>query len=243
MKKQTSRGMSLAISNARGTAMSVMLAVVATAAWVAPAEALDGAPRIAPPVSQAYGKTLTEWLATYYRWYYETAQDVSQSVVGRVQLLPLPVGDQVSGSGAPDDPAVFEGELEITLPPGTPFVLPLVGLVGERYDGYPGVPDDDPALVDLAQMSAHLTIDGRTVVSEANQAAFTTPVTFFDPVVPYPEPTGYGSIGAVWFTAIGIVSPPLPAGVHVIHLESTLILEGFFGLTYDNTWTVTVTQH
>lgn len=224
--------------------MSVMLAV-ATVAWVAPATAVDrGAPRIAPPVSNAYGKTLPEWLATYYRWYYGTAQDISQSVVGHVQLLPLPAGEQVGGSGTSDDPAVLVGELEMNLRPGTPFVLPLVGLVGERYEGYPGAPDDDPAFfAPLTAMSAHLTIDGKTVVSDANQAAFTTPVTFFNPLVPYPAPTDYGSVAAVWFTAIGIVSPPLSAGVHVVHLDSALIVEGIFGVTYDNTWTITVTQH
>lgn len=243
MEKQSNGGISVVISKAGAAAMSVLLA--ATVAWVAPVAAVNGgAPRIAPPVSNAYGKTFPEWLATYYRWYYGTGQDLSQSVVGRVQLLPLPAGEQVGGSGTSDDPAILVGELEITLRPGTPFVLPLVGLVGERYAAYTGFPDDDPAfLIPLTSMSAHLTIDGKTVVSDANQAAFTAPVTYFDPLVAYPEPTGYGSVAAVWFTAIGIVSPPLSAGVHVIHLDSALIVEGIFGVSYDNTWTVTVAQH
>jgi hypothetical protein len=157
--------------------------------------------------------------------------------------MPIPAGEPVSGSGTPEDPVVLVGELEITLPPGTPFVLPLVDLAGERYEGYPGVPDDDPALASLATMSANLTIDGRTVVSNANEAAFTTPLTFFNPVVTYPEPTPYGSVAAVWFKGIVIVSPPLPVGVHVMHVDATLIVPGFFGVIFDNTWTVTVTAH
>jgi hypothetical protein len=242
MNKQASKKMLAAV---RTAVLSALFAIVAAAFCVSPATAVSvGAPRTAPPVSHAYGKTLTEWLDAYYGWYYGTAQDLAQSVVGNVQLMPLPSADEcASGTGTPDDPCVLVGELEITLRPGTPFVLPLVALVGERYEGYPGAPDDDPDLASMATMSANLTIDGRTVVSQANQAAFTVPVTFFDPPVTYPEETFYGSVAAVWFTSIGIVSPPLPVGVHVIHVESTLILEGYFGLTYDNTWRVTVAPH
>ena len=229
---------------ARAAMMSVLSAIAATLLWAgSAAAATDGAPWIAPPVSQADGKSLTEWLSVYWRWYYGTAQDPAQSLVGRVQLMPLPAGEYVSGSGSPDDPAEFVGELAITLRPGTPFVLPLVALAGERYEGYPGVPDDDPAAFSGTTMCATLTIDGRTVVSPANDAAFFVPTTFFDPIVTYPAPTSYGSVAAVWFEGIGIVSPPLLAGVHVIHLGAALIVPPFFGLIFDNTWTVTVSPH
>jgi len=244
MDRQTRRGMSVAIIPTRSALIPLLLALVATLFCVTPAAALDGdAPRIAPPGSQAYGKTSTEWLETYFRWYSGTAQDPAQSVVGRVQLMPIPAEEAVGGSGTPEDPLVLRGELSITLTPGTPFVLPLVDLAGERYEGYPGVPDDDPALASLATMSANLTIDGRTVVSNVNEAAFTTPLAFFDPIVTYPEPTGYGSVAAVWFEGIVIVSPPLPVGVHVMHLDATLNVPGIFALIFDNTWTVTVTAH
>jgi hypothetical protein len=233
-----------AVEGAGAVVMSALIAIVAAVSWVSTAAAEDvGAPRIAQPGSHAHAKSLTEWLDVYYEWYYGTAQDPSQSSVGRVQLMPLPAGDPVSGTGTPEDPLVLVGELAITLPPGTPFVLPLVATVGERYEGYPGVPDDDPALATAAQMSANLTIDGRTVVWDANQAAFTVPVTFFDPVVTYPEPTSYGAVAAVWFTGIGIMSPPLPVGEHVIQVDSSLIFPPYFGLIFHNTWTVTVAPH
>ena len=224
--------------------MSVILATVVTAFWESPVVAANP-PRIAPPVSDTNGKTYPAWFSTYWRWYFGTAQDPAQSTVGHVQLMPQPAEELVSGSGTPEDPAVFVGELAITLRPGSPFVLPLVGIVGERYAGYPGVPDDDPALFTdlLDAISANLTIDGRTVISEANQAAFYIPATFLDPIVTYPEPTSYGSVAAVWFQSIGIISQPLPVGVHVIHLDATDILQGFFGLVYHNTWIVTVTPH
>jgi len=229
--------------NASPAIVSLVLAVVATALWMAPVEAVNtGAPRIAPPVSHAFGKTYPEWFSTYWRWFYGTAGDPAQSMVGHVQLMPLPVGVQEGGDGSPGNPALYVGELSITLRPGTPFVLPLITFTGERYGGYPTVPDDDPALFN-PMMSANLTIDGRTVVSDANEAAFLVPVTFFNPIVLYPAPTFYDSVAAIWFEGIGIVSPPLPVGVHVIHLDSTLIVPGSFGVSYDNTWTVTVTPH
>jgi hypothetical protein len=223
--------------------MSVMLAIVAAALLVAPvAAANDGAPRIAPPGSHAFGKTYPEQFTDYWRWFFGTAQDPAQSTNGHVTFISQPVGEPISGSGTPEDPVVLVGELAITLRPGTSFVLPLVGTVGERYEGYPGVPDDDPANF-TNSLSATLTIDGRTVVSDANDDAFFIPVTYFDPIVAYPEPTSYGSVAAVWFDGIGIVSPPLPVGVHVIHLDATIIVPGAFGVTFDNTWTITVIAH
>jgi hypothetical protein len=223
---------------------SVILAIVATASWVGPVAA-ENAPRIIPAASDAYGKTYPEWFSIYWRWSLGTAQDPTQSTVGRVQLMPQPPEEFVSGSGTPEDPAVFVGQMALTLRPGTPFALPLLGLYGERYAGYPAVPDDDPALFThlLDTFSASLTIDGKTIISDANQAAFYLPATFLDPIVTYPEPTSYGSVAAVWFQGINILSPPLPVGEHVIHLDGTGIVPGFFGTVYHNTWIVTVTSH
>lgn len=230
--------------NARSAIVSLVLAVVATALWIAPVEAANtGAPRIAPPASHAFGKTYPEWFGAYWRWFYGTGGDLTQSMVGHVQLMPLPAGVQDGGSWTADDPAILVGELEIALRPGTPFVLPLLGLVGERYSAATGLPDDDSAFYADTMMSANLTIDGRTVVSDANEAAFFVPVTSFDPIVIYPEESAYGSVAAIWFESIGIVSPPLPVGVHVIHLDATLIVPGVLGEVFDNTWIVTVTPH
>src|SRR5690242_19735785 len=137
-----------------GTAlMSVLVAIAAAGSWMAPAGAAsDGAPRIAPPVSDAYGKTLSEWLSTYWQWNLSTAQDLNQSTVGRVQLLPLPSEEFLGGSGTPNDPYVLVGELAITVRPGTPLVLPLLTLYGETYNN--GTPDDDPAAFTGTTMSA-----------------------------------------------------------------------------------------
>jgi len=231
-------------------ALALVLAMAANLALAGSPDPGSAAPRIAPPNSHAYGKSLTEWLSIYWRWAYSGA-DLAQSKVGNVQLMPLPAGVQISGDWSPTNPAVLVGQLEITLRPGTPFVLPEFAWVGERYDPALGLPDDPPMdnAVALGDVSIDLTIDGKTVISDANKAAFYVPPTYFDPVVVYPTPSSYGSVAAVFFQGVGFVSPPLSVGVHVIHLYEPLIirpgdysgLPSGIGVVYDNTWIVTVT--
>ena len=198
------------------------------------------------PNSTAQGKSLQEWFGVYWRWYYSGA-DSAQSKVGHVQLMPLPNGEQISGSWTPADPALLRGSLEITLSPGTPFVLPEYSWIREEYtDG-----SVDPVLDDAVALAAGhptLTIDGATVVSEQNKADFYVAATDFDPAVMYQEPSSYGSVAAISFQGVGIVGKPLAKGVHTIHLYEPLIipagaysgLPDGIGVIYDNTWTVTV---
>lgn len=204
-------------------------------------------PGVCAPDSKAFGKTLTEWMGIYWQWFYSTGGDLAQSKVGPVQLMPLPNGTQTGGSGTPDDPAVYVGQLEITLPAGTPFVLPEYSWVGELYqDGSQDPPMDNA--VALASGHPTLTIDGRTIITDANKAAFYVPLTYFDPVVMYPTPSSYGSVGDVYYQGVAFVSPPLTPGTHVIHLYEPLIFEAGayaglpagLGLIYDNTWIITV---
>jgi hypothetical protein len=102
--------------------------------------------------------------------------------------------------------------------------------------------------VGLASGHPSLTIDGRTIITDANKAAFYIPATDFDPILVYPTPSSYGSVGAVSYQGVVFVSPPLTPGRHVIHLYEPLIfpagayagLPDGLGLVYDNTWIVTV---
>ncbi len=232
------------------TTAALALATVAVLLWVNPVGAAGGKnPLIVPPNSHAYGNSLTEWLSIYWRWYYSGA-DMAQSKVGDVQLMPLPVGDLISGSGTPDDPALYRGQLEITIPEGTPFVLPEYAWVGERYEGYPTVPDDVaiPDATLLAGVDPLLTIDGIPVITAANQALYYIPPTPFDPIVVYPTPSSYGSVAAVFFQGVGVVVKPLPVGQHTIKLYEPYIIRADasnpfnFGTIYDNTWHITVTR-
>jgi len=206
----------------------------------------DGNSQVAPPHSKAFGNSLAEWMGIYWRWYY-TGADPDQSTVGPVLLMPLPAGEQVSGSWTPEDPAVLEGLLEVTLPPGTPFFLPEFSWLTELYEDGSVDPQLDDAVV-LNSTSVTLTIDGKTVISDANKADFYVPATVFDPFLEYPEPSGYGSVGGVSYQGVGVVGLPLSPGVHTIHLYEPIIFEpgdyaglpGGLGMVYDNTWIVTV---
>lgn len=232
--------------------LKIILAIAALALSVAPLTAGQGsaAPRISPPNSNTHGKTLTEWLYTYWEWNYSGA-DLSKSVIDGVQMMPLPAGEYISGAGTWDDPALYKGKLEITLPPGTPFVLPEFAWTVERYEGYPAVPDDHAIPDNLLLEGVSpltLTIDGKTVMSDSNKAEFYVPVTPFDPIVVYPTPSSYGSVAAVSFQGCGLVSPPLSVGKHTIHLYEVFSVPPFaewpgfpgFGVIYDNTWVITV---
>jgi hypothetical protein len=227
-------------------AASMLLAVfAATALWVAPVAAGDNANPLAQPGSPVYGKNLQEWMGTYLRWFL-TGADAAQSMVGPVKLMPLPVGEYVSGSGTPQDPALYRGQLEITLRPGTPFVLPLSMWYAERYNNGTA---DDPAIPDdiyLAGVSPTFHVDGRKVISDQNERSFYVHPTAFDPIVVYPTPTSYGSYAALLYQGHGVVSLPLPVGRHVIHLYEPYLLDYppfSFGVIYDNTWIVTVSPH
>lgn len=232
-----------------GTAFTpVMLGGILLAVSITPVIGRNP-PKIAPPGSTAYGKSLAEWLGLYWRWFYSGASS-EESKVGIVQFMPLPMADQVGGSWSPEDPAVLAGHLDVTLKVGTPFVLPEFAWVGERYDEALGWPDDVPMADDvlLQSLSPTLIIDGVTVMTDANKADFYITATWFDPVVVYPEPTAYGSVAAIYYQGCGLVVAPLSVGVHQISLDESFITwpgqyPGFpdgIGLEYHNTWTITV---
>lgn len=155
-------------------------------------------------------------------------------------MMPLPVREIVSGSGTREDPSISRGVIEVMLEPGTPFVLPLAVWTSERYNN--GTPDDadiDNAVF-LSGISPVFSIDGRVVLTDANERHFYISPTPFDPIVVYPTPTSYGSESALRFQSIGVVVHPLPVGVHRLHLAEPYMLPGFFGKIFDNTWIVTV---
>ena len=231
-------------------ALVLSLALSAASCLTDPAEAAAGAGGILPANARAFGKSLPEWFSAYFQWYAGTGADPAQSMVGGVQLVPMPAGDWISGSGTPDDPALLRGQLELTLPAGTPFVLPAYAWQGERYQGYPNIPDDPPVpdAAVLAGVHPALTIDGKTVLTDANKAAYYLAPVFYEQVVTYPMPTSYGSVGMVFVQGGAVVGNPLPVGRHVIHLYEPFSLSAGvyptypdgFGYIYDNTWIINV---
>jgi len=189
-----------------------------------------------PGQSKAYGKSLTEWTTLYLEWYLGGYQP---DHVGKVQFLPLPNGEQESGTGTPMDPAVYVGELNVTLKPGTPFVLPVAVWYGAKYeDG-----SVDPVLPDavFTQSDVLVTVDGKTTIDSDRDdlTKYYVPVTEFDPMIPFPAPP---VVGVVFFQGLGFVPPPLSVGTHTITLSSEIIIDPSIGLSvrYENTWYITV---
>ena len=199
----------------------------------------EGRPLLASPQSRAYGKSLSEWLNLYWNWNLR-GQDASKSVVNGVKFLPLPAGEQISGTGTPIDPALYRGQVEVTIDSETPFVLPLAGWITETYNN--GTPEDAPFSDErfLTAISPYFTIDNQLVLSDCNELDFYVPPTPLKPIVNYSAPSSYGSIAATGFQSIGVVGRPLPVGVHRIHLYEPYIVPGMFGTIFDNTWIITV---
>lgn len=164
---------------------------------------------------------------------------------GNTKFLPLPAGEQTGGNWTAADPAILEGEIDVTLKKNQSFVLPLVAWTQEVYaDG-----SVDPFLPDAVFTDSRLVlkIDGRTVLDTRrgdDLSGFYVGPTALDHPVAYDEPTSYGSVGLVGFQGIGIVLGPLPVGEHTMTLESELITTEPFeiGVQFVNTWNITVTR-
>jgi hypothetical protein len=207
-----------------------------------------------PPQSKAYGKTLTEWMQLFETWFIGGA--VGEDHVGHVKFLPLPPGDYAGGSFTYADPGILVGHLDVSLRPGTPFVLPVTVWYGESYEPVLGYPDD-PALpadlfTDPAKNQISVYVDGNRVMDST--IASVSPF-YFGPApisVIYSQPSSYGSVAAIFVQGIGFVNEPLSVGTHTIQLLSGLRVpidpailnlsvypEGS-GVVYMNTWTITV---
>lgn len=171
--------------------------------------------------SKAYGKTLTEWMQRYWTW---SLGGGGEDHDGNVTFLPLPNGDLIDGSITYNDPALLVGHLDISLKPGTPFVLPVIVWYGETYDPALHFPNDPvlPAslFTDPSKATTKVYIDGRPVMDST--IASVSPY-YYGPApisVTYAEPTSYGSIGAVYVQGVGFVQEPLSVGPHTIALTS-----------------------
>jgi len=219
----------------------------------------DASPnKVLPPNAHTHGKTLAQWLEGYWRWNYNGSTDVSQPFQpgpSPVVYMPMPVGAQTGGSWLPDDPAYLQGQIEVTLKPGTAFVLPCFAWISERYNTGQA---DDPSIPNTLIRNTitgvdgtgvpEVTLDGKPILKDFWDY-YVGPLAF-DPVVEYAQPSSYGSIAAIAFQSTGFVMAPLPPGKHTLHLVERMTilpedLPGFpydyyLGLIYDNTWIITV---
>jgi hypothetical protein len=227
---------------------------LAVALFAVSSTRLNAGGKAAPPQSCAFGKTLTEWMQLYETWFIGGGEDH----VGPVKFLPLPNGTAVGGSFTYADPGTLVGHLDVSLKPGTPFVLPVTVWYGERYLPQLGYPDD-PALpkdlfTDPDKNLIKVYIDGKPVMDSTRHSV--NPF-YFGPApidVVYPAPSSYGSIAAIFVQGIGFVHTPLSVGTHEIELVSGLsipidptilnlnVYPDGVGVVYKNTWTITVSH-
>jgi hypothetical protein len=219
---------------------STIAAILISAGVVA-----GGVNPVSPPNSNAFGKSLDEWMGIYWRQYLTLPNVVGEK---NVTFPPIVCPDPAAGcncaypSPYPDWHAVCE--FNITVAPGTPLVLPFFGwLAYSDTDYLPpecfGQLCNGPAPVNLREVFADATLDGRPIAEPS--AAFYVGPTPFEPPIQCTEIDM-----CVLYQAIGVAIKPLTPGVHKLVLHSGMWgqdfpgPEGFWGYTYDNTWNITV---
>jgi hypothetical protein len=216
------------------------LLVAATLVLGPPAVAQNG-PKPPPPLTNAYGKTLAEWLTLWATWNLGGDQ---AGQVGRVVFLPQPGSELIGLDPNNPDLLIYEGSLDLTLRPGTPLVISQQ-MYGETY--LEDFPDDDPQiLVDLGVVETSETLvrlDGVPLMqgTGAGLKKFLVGPVYFDEPIFYDEPQprvpNVNAVGAIWFQAIGFVYPPMAVGEHTLEIVSTLPA---FNVEFRYTWHITV---
>jgi hypothetical protein len=207
--------------------------------------------KTAPPNSKAFGHSLTEWTTLYFERAFTGSTD---DTVKRVKLLPIPAGEwQGDGSFTSSDPSTLVGAADVSLKPGTPFVLPVTVWYGESYNTGQ---KDDAELDSSFFTGSHVLVrmDGTAIIDSAvdNLADWYFGPAYFDPPIVYDHPTSYGSISANFVQGLSFVHRPLSRGDHVLTLESELIafVPDYYapgvnldiGVKFHNTWTIHVTR-
>ena len=181
-----------------------------------------GGKKPVPPQSHAFGKTLAEWMRLYWTWCLThpaecpTGVEVEAEQIGRVVLLPMPL---------------LDGELDVTLEPGTPFVTPVLVFIGETHGGEP---DDVPLPPEIfTSATVQVILDGHPLIDSSVddlEKYYFGPVYFEEPIPLNPESS------AIWVQGLGFGSPPLAVGEHRLTMDVNI--EGVFG--FFNTWHIAV---
>ena len=192
---------------------------------------------ILPGNTSAFGKSLGEWQELYWRWYYGGTTIPSDSngnaAVGNVVLMPIP---PTPGDGTP-------GHQDVTMNAGQAWIMPLWGLIGTSYsDGTSPDPFVDTEIFRTLDLT--LEVDGKTVVSSANQMNYFSQIAF-DPPLPLDFPP---IVAGIWIQDVGIMHTPMTVGTHTMKLDvkNTIPVPPNFGggfAEFHNTWTIEVRAH
>ena len=152
-----------------------------------------------PPISKAFGQTVAQWQATWLSWAVGAITPPTDlygnALVNGVALLPVP---NATGDGTP-------ASIDISLPDGEPFVVPLILVVSSSTKVSPD---------DFKNMSLTLTLDGVVILDSVSAFQYYSE-TFFNPPL---------AGGTVWLQGITITHTPLIPGQHVLQLNESITL-------------------
>jgi hypothetical protein len=191
----------------------------------------DRDPRVLPPNASLQGQSLGEWMELEHI-YAITGAPINDPIY--VNQVDVQVGKVMILAGNWGTPR------SVTVKAGTFLFLDIDSMWGELYaDGSTDDPNGEwfgiPISAWPSMVTSSQTLDGRPVRIDPQDYFIST--TWFDQPIPYGETSSWDSVGAVWFQGFGFLIKPLTPGVHTLtsHVE-----DGFFGLSWDDTWTITV---
>ena len=228
--------------------MAALLIAAGMLSLGAPSPAAAGVDKkVAQPHSMAHGRSLAGWL----REYWLAALDTGAEGDGKVLFMPIPdFAPTGEGDFTPDNPGVLAGTADVTITPGTSFVLPLQIWLGESTDpnGECDPAFDDPSLPDelfgTDDINAVVTLDGLPIL--VNNQDFYVPRTDLGCLTSGYTDDNLPFTAAIFFQGIGFLANPLPPGDHILTLDGNFIVRdeslgvGTFGVRFENTWNITV---
>jgi hypothetical protein len=187
----------------------VIVLLICSAASVVQA-GINGS-KLAPPNSNPRGKSMAEWLKDYVAWY--VPGQPGPAVIDHVLFPAVPLA--ATGSGTEADPLILTGHGDFTIEAGTAFITPLLFNYLEIYDDG----SRDPISPD-AWFGTYVTLaegpflDGQQVITEEDINGYYVRPQFYDPPIPYSQPTSYGSFATYATQGWMVFCNPLPVGVH-----------------------------
>ena len=225
--------------------LALLLSAIVTVAFAAGALAAGTNP-VSPPTSIAFGKSLDDWMGTYFRQLY-----TMPAVVGEKNVTFLPI-DCPAGTPTCTCAGTATGmacTFDVTVAPGSALALPFISWIGwNTYDDF--LPSECwgatcPASsnpYNLTSIFADATLDGK-VIGEPSASYYVGP-TPFEPPIACPQEWDPANM-CVLYQAIGVVIKPLTPGVHTLVLHSGMMgtdppPAGDWMLSYDNVWTIRV---
>lgn len=227
----------------RSTKLLLMILAIVTVMGISSAAIAKPSADIYSPQDLVYGKSLDQWLAAYWRWYY-SADYPNPDPQEPVLFLPLPNG--VSKKPQSSVP-YYEGKIQVTIQQGTEVILPVFAWNWEKYaDGSDDsawiIPDADvPSTVTRPGSTEPpvITLDGHPILQ--NFWDYFVGTIEYEPTIDYLEPTDYGSTGIIAMQTAGFISAPLSPGTHTIRLLEEMNLYQY-GVHYiiDNQWVIHV---